>query len=59
MLARFLGHEETPEELRTALATADPGSVGRWQKALDAEGLADVEREAGALLSVLGYGSPA
>jgi hypothetical protein len=54
-LARFLGHTEAPEELRAALATADPGSIGRWRAALDAEGLADVEREAGELLAELGY----
>jgi hypothetical protein len=54
-LARFLGHTEAPAELRAALATADPSSVGRWRKALDADGLADVEREAGTLLRELGY----
>jgi hypothetical protein len=54
-LARFLGHAETPAELRAALATADPSSVGRWRKALDGDGLADVEREAGPLLRELGY----
>jgi len=54
-LARFLGYDEAPEELRAALATADPSSVGRWRAALDADGLADVEGEAGALLRELGY----
>lgn len=54
-LARFLGHAEAPAELRAALATADPSSVGRWRKTLDADGLADVEREAGPLLRELGY----
>lgn len=54
-LARFLGYEEAPAALRAALAGADPSSVGRWRAALDAEGLADVEREAGPLLRELGY----
>jgi hypothetical protein len=54
-LATFLGHEEVPDELLTALGTADPGSVGRWRHALDAAGLADIEAEAGALLADLGY----
>ncbi len=61
-IAAFFGHAEPPESLRAALATADPSSIGRWRTALDAEGLADVEREAGALLRELGYtdvGSPA
>jgi hypothetical protein len=56
-LARFLGYEKAPAELRAALATADPGSVGRWRAALDADGLADVEGEAGSLLAELGYDS--
>ena len=55
-LAAFFGHAEPPESLRAALARADAGSVGRWRGALDAEGLADVEREAGPLLRELGYG---
>jgi hypothetical protein len=56
-IAAFFGHAEAPESLRAALATADPSSVGRWRKALDDDGLADVEREAGALLQELGYRS--
>ena len=54
-IAAFFGHSEAPEFLRAALATADPGSIGRWRTALDADGLADVEREAGSLLRELGY----
>jgi hypothetical protein len=54
-IAAFFGHTEPPPSLVAALATADPSSIGRWRKALDAEGLADVEREAGALLRELGY----
>ena len=56
VLAAFFGHAEPPAEFRAALLTADPRSIGRWQDALDAEGLADVEREAGPLLRELGYG---
>ena len=51
----FFGHAEPPESLRAALAAADPSSIGRWRTALDAAGLADVDREAGALLRELGY----
>jgi hypothetical protein len=54
-IAAFFGHDEPPPSLRAAFATADPGSVGRWRTTLDADGLADVEREAGALLRDLGY----
>jgi hypothetical protein len=54
-IAAFFGHAEVPESLRTALAAADPSSVGRWRKALDDDGLADVEREAGQLLRELWY----
>jgi hypothetical protein len=54
-IAAFFGHAEPPAALRAALATADPSSVGRWRAALDADGLADVEREAGDLLRELGY----
>lgn len=54
VIGRFFGHEEPPAALRQALLTADPTSIGRWRQALD-EGLADVEREAGALLRDLGY----
>jgi hypothetical protein len=54
-IAAFFGHAEPPASLLAALATADPSSIGRWRKALDDEGLADVEREAGGLLRDLGY----
>lgn len=54
-IAAFFGHEEPPASLLAALATADPSSIGRWRTALDDEGLADVEREAGDLLRELGY----
>jgi hypothetical protein len=54
-IAGFLGHDGPPEPLRAALADADPGKVGRWREELDAQGLADVEREAGHLLRELGY----
>jgi hypothetical protein len=56
-IAAFFGHPDVPAPLREALAKADPGSVGRWRSVLDADGLADVEREAGALLRELGYGA--
>jgi hypothetical protein len=54
-IAAFFGHAEPPASLRAALAGADPSSIGRWRTALDADGLADVEREAGDLLRELGY----
>lgn len=54
-LGRFLGHEEPPASLRAALGQADPRSIGRWRTALDAQGLADVQAEAGPLLRELGY----
>ena len=54
-IGAFFGHAEPPESLRAALAAADPSSIGRWRRALDDEGLADVEREGGALLRELGY----
>jgi hypothetical protein len=56
-IAAFFGHAEPPASLQAALAQADPSSVGRWRRALDADGLADVEREAGDLLRELGYGA--
>lgn len=56
-LARFLGHDDPPEPLRQALLRADPRSLGRWRRSLDAAGIADVEKEAGALLGELGYTS--
>jgi hypothetical protein len=56
-LASFMGLRGVPEELRSALARSDTGSIGRWRNALDDGGLAAVEREAGALLHRLGYRS--
>ena len=55
-LATFLGHDDVPAELVAALGTADASSIGRWRQSLDARGLADVEAEAGTLLTELGYG---
>lgn len=55
-LAAFLGYAEPPAALLSALGRADTGSIGRWRNVLDAEGLADIEREAGPLLRELGYG---
>jgi hypothetical protein len=54
-IAAFCGHETPPEPLRQALLRADPRSIGRWRNTLDDRGLADVDREAGALLRELGY----
>jgi hypothetical protein len=54
-IAPFFGHDEPPAPLLSALSTADPRSIGRWRKALDDEGLADVEKQAGTLLRELGY----
>lgn len=54
-IAGFFGHSEPPRPLRAALAEASPDKIGRWRDGLDAEGLADVEREAGDLLRELGY----
>jgi Sulfotransferase family len=54
-IGRFLGHDEPPAPLREALLRADPRSIGRWREALDDQGLADVEKEAGTLLRELGY----
>jgi Sulfotransferase family len=50
-LARTL--EVPPEAMSTALAVAHAGSVGRWQRDLSPEQLADVEAEAGGLLAEL------
>jgi hypothetical protein len=47
--------ETEPESLAEALAAAHGRSVGRWRRDLTAEQVADVEREAGALLRELGY----
>jgi len=44
-----------PEPLRRAFASAHANSVGRWRHELSAEQLADVEAEAGDLLTELGY----
>jgi hypothetical protein len=52
-LARLLGADVSP--LAASLAAARAGSVGRWRRDLTDEQLADVEREAGPLLSELGY----
>jgi hypothetical protein len=38
-----------------AFALADAGSVGRWRRSLDDQQQADVEKEAGDLLRLLGY----
>lgn len=43
------------EPLADALDTAHAGSIGRYERDLSAEQLADVEAEAGALLGRLGY----
>ena len=43
------------EPLAEALARAHGSSVGRYEKDLDAEQLAEVEAEAGPLLRELGY----
>jgi len=56
-IAAFFGHAEPPAPLLAALRRADTSSIGRWRTALDADGLADVEREAGPLLRELGYDS--
>jgi hypothetical protein len=47
--------ETDPEPLAEALAAVHSRSVGRWQRDLTAEQVADVEREAGLLLRELGY----
>jgi hypothetical protein len=53
---RIAGHVGVdPERLAGALSGARSGSIGRWRRELTAEQLADVEREAGALLGELGY----
>jgi hypothetical protein len=44
-----------PRPLAEALAGAHPRSVGRWQRELAPEQLADIDREAGTLLRDLGY----
>ena len=52
-VARFL--EAEPGPLAAALQEAHAGSVGRWQRDLAPEQVAEVEDEAGALLAELGY----
>ena len=47
--------ESDPAPLREALAAVHARSIGRWQRDLTPEQVADVEREAGALLRELGY----
>jgi hypothetical protein len=47
--------EAEPAPLAEALSAVHARSVGRWQRDLTAEQVADVEREAGALLRELGY----
>ncbi len=55
---RLAAHlEADPDRLTAALARAHERSVGRWRRDLSPEQLADVEREAGALLRELGYAS--
>ena len=44
-----------PEPLARAFAGVHDRSIGRWTRDLTAEQVADVEREAGALLAELGY----
>jgi hypothetical protein len=44
-----------PAPLADALAGAHGRSIGRWRRDLNAEQVADVEREAGGLLHELGY----
>ena len=43
------------EAMATALGDAHTSSVGRWQRDLTPEQLADVDAEAGDLLAALGY----
>ena len=52
-LASYLDASE--DELAPALGRAHRGSVGRYQRDLDEQQLADVEAEAGELLRELGY----
>ena len=54
-LAEFLGADEAA--LARALGAFRDTSLGRWRRDLSAEQLADVEAEAGELLSGLGYGA--
>jgi hypothetical protein len=52
-LAEFLGANVT--STHRALDTFRDSSIGRWQRELTPEQLADVEAEAGSLLAELGY----
>jgi hypothetical protein len=52
-LATYL--ELPVEPLKASLASAFDRSVGRWQRDLSQEQLADVKAEAGELLRDLGY----
>jgi len=52
-VARFLA--VPPDPLAAAFQAAHSTSVGRWQSDLSADQIADVEDEAGALLTELGY----
>jgi hypothetical protein len=56
-LLEFLGAEgdDDEQQLRTALADANPASIGRWHDQLAAADIAVIEREAGDLLAGLGY----
>jgi hypothetical protein len=47
--------ESDPQPLAEAFSAVHARSVGRWRRDLTAEQVADVEREAGALLRELGY----
>jgi sulfotransferase family protein len=54
--ATLADHIDAPRtELASRLAAAHDRSIGRWRSDLTVEQLADVEREAGELLSELGY----
>jgi LPS sulfotransferase NodH len=56
-LTDFLGLDQTNGgALATALAAADPGSVGRWRRELSMVDAEHVAAEAGALLERLSYG---
>src|SRR6266498_368918 len=56
LLAGFLGTSPTGlQALRTGLARARTGSVGRWRGVLDERQVAEVETEIGQLLARLGY----
>ena len=52
-LAEFLGANVT--STHRAMDTFRDSSIGRWQRELTPEQLADVEAEAGSLLAELGY----